>query len=480
MNSKTCPTAVRRLTMIVLVFVLLVGMTMPAYATQPKNAFREIFTSHNDASFKYELFLTDQNGATVTNPRKLSAGDTLYVEIRLMRNQFNEPNYHSYGIEFRLLTRGLTYNNDGATLRNGTQVVRATYMDGDSVGFAWYDMTREGEPFANPVLAASWSYTVDDPKAVNITVPVALIFVKGEADEFVPVGTARLFLDLNGGKLIGKDVSGEYPSGKAVILPDAKFGDYIFEGWSDGARLYPAGTEYVVSGIVTLTAQWADLVRDRYISFVLNGGAIDGEDLSGFYADGEIIILPSASREGYRLIGWSDGVNTYKPGDEYEVYNTVNLTAIWELIPSEPGVVGEGCIICGRDYWLIPGISLCWICLIILLLIITLILLILLWKRNVVQYSLVNGDVSLNFKNGKRKVQLEVVLMNNGQKYSLNKSGLVKAKERLRFIKNVQQMPIAEVKPGEYKGELLIIRGRVSEVRKCCIRVLDKELKEKQ
>jgi len=423
-----------------------------------KATFREIITGHNGAKFIYELLLTDQNGAAVTNPRKLKAGDTLYVEIRLIREDFNEPNYLSYGIEFRLLTRGLSYNGDGASLRKGTPVYRASYLDGDSVGFAWYDMTRAGEPFNNPVSAASWSYTVDDPKAVNITVPVALIYITGEDDEFVPVGTARLFLDVNGGELIGKDVSGEYPSGKAVVLPDAKFADYVFDGWSDGVRVYPAGTEYIVSGVVTLTAQWSGLVRDRYVQLVLNGGELNSEDISGYYADGEVIILPDITREGYKLIGWSDGVDTYKPGDEYVVYNTVNLTAQWEEI---------------HDYsWVAPVlIGVCGLGLLLLLL--------LLWKRKTVKYSLVNGDVALNYTNGDKAVQIDVMLYSDGMEYHLARSEIVEAKQKLRFIENTANFVIADIEEGTYDGKLLIYDGSKTEVKKCRIKAVDRELDEK-
>ena len=462
----------------VLVLVLMLVMLAPVMAVEVHAAFQEITTSHNGAQFKYELFLSDQNGAAVTNPRKLNAGDTLYVEIELTRENYNESSYDSYGIEFRLLTRGLTYNNDGTSLRGATKIQRTTYMDGDSVGFAWYDMTREGESFATPVLAARWSYTVDDPKAVNITVPVALIYLKNDNDAYIPVGTAKLFLDLNGGELIGKDVSAEYPSGTAVILPDAQFGDYVFEGWSDGARVYPAGTEYVVSGIVTLTAQWADLVRDRYVTLVFDGAQLEGKDLSGFYADGEVIILPNATREGYRLVGWSDGVNIYKPGDEYVVYNTVNLTAVWEKIfdDSDSTVPGEEDS-SGGGIGKVPGGLLA---VILAALIGWLWWIFLLWKRKTVKYSLVNGDLELDYKNGDRPVQVVVVLVDKGQKHALAKRADVLPKERLRFIRNEGQLPIAQVKAGRYEGKLITVQGRTQEIRKCRIEVIDEELKEKE
>lgn len=490
MNTPKLLPAIRKSLMLFLALVLLLSMTTPAFATEEKTPYQEIEASHRDAEFTYELFLTDQNGLSVANPRKLSAGDKLYVEIRLTRNGYKSPSYDSYGIEFRLMSRGLTYNYDGTTLRGGTDVREMHYSDGNSVGFAWYDMQQVGESVNNPVLAASWSYTVDDPKMVNITVPVALIYITGEKEEYIPVGNATLILDPDGGTITGEDVSGTYPSGTTVVLPDMEMGDWVFIGWTDGAHVYPGGSEYTVSGFVTLTPVWEELERNRHLLLDPKGGELLGEDITGYYADGQIVILPDVQREGYDFLGWTDGVETYDMGDEYTVYNTVTITALWEEIvteptetePNEPAEPGEGkdCILCGRDYWLIPGIPLCWICLFILLLIlIGILLIILLWKRSFVKYSLVNGDISLNFKDKKHDVQVEVILIDEGNAHSLNQSGIVKAKQRLRFIKNVLHLTIIGIKPGKYAGKLVIKRGRITEVRKCRIKAVKKELKEK-
>ena len=459
----------RRFGALVLSLALILAVCVPAEASEKKTAFQKIFATDDGAEFTYELFLTDQNGMSVYNPRTLSSGDTLHVEIRLSRNNYTDNSYGSYGIEFRLLTRGLAYNNDGTTLRNGTQVSKATYSDGDIVGFAWYDLAPQGEDFANPVLAATWSYTVSDPSMVNITVPVALIYITGNDQEHVPVGTARLLLDINGGRFLGEDVSGEYISGTAVTLPDAEFGEYIFEGWSDGVHLYPAGSKYIVSGIVTLTAQWADLVRDRYVSFLVNGGEFVDADPTGSYADGEVIIIPEATREGYRLTGWSDGVNTYAPGEEYIVTNTVNLTAQWEPVEDDPDAdepSGSGSV---TGYLLTGGLGglLGWC------------LLLLLWKRRWVKYSLVNGDVKLRYKNGEQEVRIAVVLIDDEDKqHPLVKSGTIQAKRKLRYIRNMGRFPIAPVEPGKYKGKLIIREGENVTVKKCRIKALDKEFKD--
>ena len=506
MNTPKFISFSRKFFVMFLALALLLSMAIPAFATEEKTPYAEIEASHKNADFTYELFLTDKNGMSITNPRKLAAGDTIFVEIRLTREGYKSPNYKSYGIEFRLMTRGLTFNYDGTTLRSGTDVRELVYTDGNSVGFAWYDMQQAGESINNPVLASSWSYTVGDPKMVNITVPVALIYITGEKEGYVPVGNATLYLDPEGGKLDGKDVSGTYPSGTKVILPNMEMGDWVFEGWTDGAKIYPAGTAYYVSGIVTLTPVWKELERNRHLLLDPKGGELLGEDISGYYADGQIVTLPDVQREGFAFLGWTDGVETYGAGDEYTVYNTVTISALWEAKTEEPAVPGEtegtgdegegnegvddgkdiggdGCIICHKRPVLI--FRLCWLCLLILLLILILIgivlfVLWLLWKRSFFKYSLASGDLELDYKNDSRPVQLVAVLMDQGKKYPLARRSDVLPEERVQLIRNDGQLPVAEVKPGRYEGKLIITHGRTQEIRKCRIEVIEQELKEKE
>lgn len=455
-----------RLFLPVLVLALLAGLMIPAYATGDKEPYAEIPASHDDIHFTYELYLTDKNGLSVSNPRTLAKGDVLYVEIRLTREDYKGPSYDSYGIEFRLLTRGLRFNYDGKTLRNGTDVRELVYSEGNSVGFAWYDFMQIGESINNPVLVANWSYTVNDPNMVNIIVPVALIYVTGDPEKHVPVGKATLFLDPNGGKILGEDVTGTYNSGDVVVLPDVKMGDVVFAGWSDGAHLYPAGSEYTLSGIVTLTAQWEELDRNRYLLLDLKGGELIGEDITGYYADGETVMLPDAKREGYNFKGWSDGVSTYAANAEYTVYNTVTISALWEESSGEP-IPGPGSSDGGPWGAITGGV----------LGLIGLFLLLLLWKRSFVRYSLKTGDVSLYYRDKEYDVQVEVVLLDNMREYHLNKSGVVTAKSRLWFIKNVTNVTIADIKPGNYKGKLIITAKGHEKVKECRIKVLDRELK---
>ena len=426
---------------------------------------------------EYKLMLTDRNGREVINPRTLNAGDTINVDIELSRKDSDAASYYTYGLEFRLLTRGLEYNGDGASFHNGTPITKQVFMSGDSVGFAYYDMERVGVAINNPVLAGRWSYTVVDPSKINITVPVVLMYIVNDSESHEPVGNARLFLDSNGGEVIGEDVSGEYPSGTIVKLPDASFANYRFVGWSDGARIWNAGDNYTVTGVVTLTAVWEGLMRNRQVLFETNGGTFKENDPSGMYADGEVIKMPEAEKNGLELSGWRMEGKLFKLGEEYIVDNSVIFFAEW-IEPSTtpapdddnrvPNIVIISAIFTAGALGLIGFL---WL---------------ILWKRRYVLYSLKNGDVALSYKENDHKYQVEVILFDkddegNSVEYHLNKSGIVEAKHRMRFIHGQEEIyPIVEVNPGKYKGKLIItdLKGHITE-EKACIKVLDREIRER-
>ena len=438
--------------------------------------FSAVFNVHADkADFEYKLIVTDGDGRTVTNPRAIAVGSKLNVEIELTRTDTNAVSYETYGLEFRLMTRGLEYNNDGASFHNGTQVKLLQYSTGDSVGFAYYDMDQIGVRIANPVLAGRWSYTVTDPKAVNITVPVAVMYIVHDSESYEPIGNAHLFLDPDGGTIIGEDVSGEYRSGTIVTLPDAEYSEYVFKGWSDGAQIYPAGGSFTVTGIVTLTAIWEGIVRDRQIIFSPDNGVIKGIDPGGMYANGEKIIIPEVTKKGFTFKGWRDGDKLYQPGDEYIVDNSKVFVAEWEpeSETTEPGgddkpvgkpnvllivlIVLAALLLIGLGWWLF----------------------IIFWKRRWVKYSLVNADIALYFKDKKHTVKVAVILYDGDDKYALGTSGVVKAGRELRFIKGDGE-PF-DIDTGKYKGLLIASNGKSYQKGiKCRIKVLDRELNERE
>lgn len=410
------------------------------------------------AEFSYKLTLTDQNGREVYNPRALSAGDTLQVEIELTRADSNAASYETYGMEFRLESQGLDYKFDGASFRSGTAITRQVFESGDSVGFAFYDMEQKGERVANPVLAGRWSYTVADPGAVNISVPVALLYIVGGSDSIEPVGNARLFLDPNGGQIVGTDVSGEYPSGTIVKLPAASFGDYVFGGWQLGTRSFRAQDNYTVTGITTLIAQWEGLVKNRQVLFEPNGGTIAGTDPSGMYADGEIIVMPDAGREGFVLNGWTMGGGSYAPGDSYTVDNSAVFIAQWsEAVPETAKPVSVPSFsVCVCAALILAGLGLGWW------------LFLLLWRRYV-RYSRLDGGARLSYRDRKHDSCVQVYLDRDEEAFLLDQSGLVEAGKKLRQLNG--SYVLFGLKKGFYKGHLHVSYTDGKEARDIKVRI---------
>jgi uncharacterized repeat protein (TIGR02543 family) len=109
---------------------------------------------------------------------------------------------------------------------------------------------------------------------------------------------------------------------------------YVFDGWSDGAALYPAGAVYYV-GIadVSLTAQWS--VITHKVTYALAGGTSGLPTQADTATDGLFSVADAPSRSGYTFNGWSDGSATFQAGDQYIVSaEDVTLTAIWTQNPS--------------------------------------------------------------------------------------------------------------------------------------------------
>ena len=203
------------------------------------------------------------------------------------------------------------------------------------------------------------------------------------------------------------------------------------------------------------------------VNFQTNGGS-EISAIKGQY--GETIARPdNPVREGYHLVGWYTDIDLQIPWDFDVDTLQGNMTLYAKWADGDPVVPGED-----------NEISVVMLLLIALLsaLFGWLLWLFLLWKRKQVKYSLITGDVSLDYKNGDVPVEVTVVLYDGEKEYHLNKSGIVDVKHRLKFIKNVTSIPVAVIEPGTYKGKLLIHEGNKIRVRKCWIQALDKELEE--
>ena len=77
---------------------------------------------------------------------------------------------------------------------------------------------------------------------------------------------------------------------------------------------------------ISITGTYNTLTLDA------NGGE---DNHQKYVASGTEVTLPSASKEGFSFLGWTDGENTYNTGDTYTVSADVTLTATYESLSSQ-------------------------------------------------------------------------------------------------------------------------------------------------
>ena len=118
-----------------------------------------------------------------------------------------------------------------------------------------------------------------------------------------------------------------------VTLPMAdgiEWIDHVFNGWSDGESVYPAGADYTVpTSNITLSAQW---IAKSFVSFDIGNGTGETPSMIKALPD-EIVSLPTGeglTLTDYAFGGWTDGAANYTAGDNYIVPETnTTLTAVW-------------------------------------------------------------------------------------------------------------------------------------------------------
>lgn len=126
----------------------------------------------------------------------------------------------------------------------------------------------------------------------------------------------------------GQTVKTETSQGEPVVLPSAIDGmvneGYQLIGWTDGTNTYDVGASETFYEDVTLEAVWAKIYTVT---------VSDGAGNSNSYTTIDKIILPDAdefTKENSGIIGWTDGVTTYTPGQTITVSADMELEAVWE------------------------------------------------------------------------------------------------------------------------------------------------------
>ena len=114
---------------------------------------------------------------------------------------------------------------------------------------------------------------------------------------------------------------------------DPVLSGYQLAGWSDSwGTVYDSGESFLMGGVAeTLTAVWE---RVYSVTYDLDGGAGTLPTHSPV-ASGGSFQVPSADGltfDGYAFLYWSDGSDSYAPGETYTVGESdVTLTAVWSV-----------------------------------------------------------------------------------------------------------------------------------------------------
>ena len=152
--------------------------------------------------------------------------------------------------------------------------------------------------------------------------------------------------------------------GEDYELPSLSKDKYTFVGWFDGndKQVYGKGNwSYEVD--VTLTAKWVE--KEYNISYVTNGGSIDGE-YSGKYTistDFDSLIIPTPIKEFATFGGWYFDAELTVPftTSEFVNYEGVTLYAKWQNIEVTVNYDADGgsiskitdTVVLGDDYVLL-------------------------------------------------------------------------------------------------------------------------------
>ena len=138
-----------------------------------------------------------------------------------------------------------------------------------------------------------------------------------------------LVYDSNGGAAVATPTSTKTYQ-ESFTTPSAPNRDgYTFSGWSDGSSTINASTSMTMpAGNLTLTAQWSPV--NYSVTYDANGGTGAPSGLINRHIGDTFTVGAAATQANRNFLGWSDGTNTYMPGQSYVVGSSnVTLTATW-------------------------------------------------------------------------------------------------------------------------------------------------------
>ena len=186
--------------------------------------------------------------------------------------------------------------------------------------------TRSGYAFAGWAKSENGKKVYDDrAEVINLTAEnngTVLLYACWQAETYsVTLNTGENTEKIT---VTYKETYGKLP------VPERK--GYTFEGWftaTDGGSMVTEGTTVSDTQDHELYARWK--LNEYGITYVLNGGS-DGENPASYTVEDEKIILKSATKTGYKFLGWYEEENGTKKITEIDtaIASDITLYARWE------------------------------------------------------------------------------------------------------------------------------------------------------
>ena len=140
-----------------------------------------------------------------------------------------------------------------------------------------------------------------------------------------------LNLDLDGGTL--DEVPTQYLEGEEFILPIPTKEGYTFLGWFNGSEKVEKISAAETSDI-SLVAKWEKIKVYHDLNLDLDGGTLD--EVPTQYLEGEELILPIPTKEGYTFLGWYNGSEKVEKISATETAD-ISLVAKWKITTDHEG-----------------------------------------------------------------------------------------------------------------------------------------------
>lgn len=185
-------------------------------------------------------------------------------------------------------TYDISYQLNGGNV-SGNKPVK--YTVGDNISIA--NPYKTGYEFTgwtvNDETTKEKDYVIDSTMYGDLT-----LVANYKANEYM------VTLDSNGGNCESEVLKVTYDKNYTLPTP-TKLG-YTFEGWYNGSTKVSSGTWNRTSSL-DLKARWS--ITNYKISYQLDGGSNNSNNVSSYNVDSEMITIFEPSKKGYTFVGWT-------------------------------------------------------------------------------------------------------------------------------------------------------------------------------